>query len=235
MRFWRPRRTERTPCRAAPFRGGAAAEHPDGARANGNGAAWERHAAFNAIHGEAAAAPGHFGFPSLAALLTGHILQDGELVLIILKPSRWFILLSTLRFAAVVAILMIGSKVFDEHLPGRALVYVEIGALLIAGRFFWATLQWMGRLYILTDLRIVRLEGVFSIDIYDCPLRKVARTRLLFSTRERLTRLGTVEIQPADDDMKLGYWQMIRRPQAVHDQIVAAINRARQGGPGCHV
>ena len=37
---------------------------------------------------------------SLATLLTRHILRDGELVLLLLKPSLWFILLSSLRFVA---------------------------------------------------------------------------------------------------------------------------------------
>ena len=32
---------------------------------------------------------------SLATLLTSHILRDGELVLLILKPSLWFIVFQT--------------------------------------------------------------------------------------------------------------------------------------------
>ena len=35
---------------------------------------------------------------SLAALLTGHILQDGEVILLILKPSLWYIAFASMRF-----------------------------------------------------------------------------------------------------------------------------------------
>ena len=41
---------------------------------------------------------------SMATLLSRHVLRDGELVVLLLKPSAWFILLSSLRFIAIVVI-----------------------------------------------------------------------------------------------------------------------------------
>ena len=96
----------------------------------------------------------------------------------------------------------------------------------------WAIVQWMGRLYVLTDLRILRLAGIFSVDIFDCPLRRVARTRIVYTTRERITRLGTIEIIPDDEKIPVAQWQMVAKPLVVHDQIIAAVNRAKQGGIG---
>lgn len=170
---------------------------------------------------------------SIATVLTSHLLQDGEVVLLILKPSLWFILLTALRFVAVVLILMIAAKLLETRLPGNSLAYQELGLFFLAGRIMWSVLQWMGRLYILTDLRIVRLSGVFSLEIFDCPLRKVARTRLVRSMRERLTATGTIEIIPADDSLPIDSWSTVARPLQVHEQVVAAINRAKQGGGGC--
>jgi len=92
----------------------------------------------------------------------------------------------------------------------------------------WATLQWMSRLYILTDLRVLSISGVFNVNIFDCPLRKVARTRLLRSNEERFTGVGSIEIIPQDDSLPFGQWQMISQPAAVHEQMVATINRAKQ-------
>jgi hypothetical protein len=171
---------------------------------------------------------------SIATLLTSHLLQDGEVVLLILKPSLWFILLSALRFIAVVLISMITAALLNryQYLPGQNLTYQELGLFVLGGRVMWAVLQWMGRLYILTDLRIIRLSGVFSLEIFDCPLRKVARTRLVRSMRERLTATGTIEIIPADDSLPINSWSTIARPVQVHEQVVAAINRAKQGGCG---
>lgn len=166
---------------------------------------------------------------SIGALLASHVLQDGELILLVLKPSIWFIALSALRFAAGVLILLIAAVLLDQQLPGPNKHYIEAAAFVLAGRFMWAALQWMGRLYVLTDMRIVRVAGVFNVNLFDCPLRRVARTRVIRSTRERLFALGTIEITPGDETTPPAHWQMISRPHQVHEQILAAITRARQG------
>lgn len=171
-------------------------------------------------------------FPSLAMLLAGHVLRDGEVVLLILKPSLWYILFRTMRFAAAVLILTIGALLWAQRSAGAGPHYVEAAVLLIAGRAMWAALQWMGRLYVLTDQRILRLAGVFTIEIFDCPLRKVAQTRVTRSFRERLWRLGSIEILPADDATPPGTWQTVRRPAEVHEEILDALRRARSNGAG---
>jgi hypothetical protein len=167
---------------------------------------------------------------SLAALLTGHLLQDGEVILLVLKPSLWFILLSSLRWAASIAILMVAAKIYDDALPGKNALYVEAGVFVMVGRLMFAVLQWMNRLYVLTDMRILRLSGIFSPRLFDCTLRKVAGTRISFTTRERILQLGSIDIVSSDPDCGWAQWQTIAKPRQVHDQIVAAINRAKQGG-----
>lgn len=180
----------------------------------------------------AVAAPVSTSSTSLATLLASHILRDGELVLLILKPSLWFILLSSLRFIAVALILVIAAKVFDPQLPGPNRGYAELGTTVIVGRLMWATLQWMGRLYILTDLRILSLSGVFNIEVFDCPLRKVARTRLVRGPQDRAVGVGSIEIIPTDESYPFGLWHTVARPKQVHAEIVATISRAKQGGLG---
>ncbi len=169
---------------------------------------------------------------SLATLLTRHILRDGELVVLILKPSVWFVPLSCVKFIAAVLICMIAAKVFDEHLPYNPFVYVETGAFLIAGRLMWAVQQWTARLYVLTDLRILRISGVFNVSIFDCPLRKVAQVRLVSNLRERLFTVGSIEITPQDETRPPGVWQTIPKPREILEQIEAALRRAKHNGMG---
>jgi hypothetical protein len=167
---------------------------------------------------------------SLAALLAGHILQDGEVVILILKPSLWFLVLSSLPFAAVASILVLWMLISANPSRAQTAAYIEAAVAVVAGRVMWAILQWMGRFYILTDLRILRLGGVFSIELFDCPLRKIARTRVVASTLERIVRTGSIEVIPQEGSWGLGNWQTIDQPREVHEQIVASINRAKQGG-----
>jgi hypothetical protein len=183
-----------------------------------------------ASEGAATAAVEAPGITSLATLLTRHILRDGELVVLILRPSMWFVPLSCLKFIAAVLIFMIAAKVFDDKLPYSPFAYVETGIFLLAGRLMWAVLQWMSRLYVLTDLRIVRISGVFTLNIFDCPLRKVASVRLVSNARERIVGVGSIEITPQDESCPPGVWQTVSKPSDVLAQIEAQIRKAKHNG-----
>lgn len=187
-------------------------------------------AAATATGTPAADAPPTHG--SLAKLFANHILRDGEVIILALKPSIWYIVLSGWRFVAAVALAVMLCRIADDQ---HAMMYVDAGVFLIAGRVVWSLLQWMGRLYILTDMRILSLSGVFSIEVFDCPLRKVARARMLRIPLERVLRLGSIEIIPSDEVMPTGLWQTIRRPGFVHQQVLAAIRRAKHPGMGFNV
>jgi hypothetical protein len=176
----------------------------------------------------AAPAPAVIATP-LQALLTGHILTDGEIILLLLKPSPWYIVFTSLKFAAAVVICAIAVKLSPQdkvHIGGIA----QTATLLIAGRVMWSTLQWMGRYYILTDLRILRIGGVFRVEIFACALRKVARTRVLRTLKDHLVNVGQIEIIPQDEQQAIGVWQCVARPRSIQEQIIAAIRRAKHSG-----
>ncbi|MDB5294807.1 MAG: hypothetical protein JWO31_790 [Phycisphaerales bacterium] len=168
--------------------------------------------------------------PALAVLLAGHVIRDGEVVQLILKPSPWFVLLTSLKFLAGTGILGISAKLWmPEHAAWYA---VEAAAFLAIGRLMWAVLHWVNRLYILTDMRVLRLSGAFAVEVFDCPLRRVGGTRVTRTFRERLLRLGSVEVQPADDARPPGVWQTVARPDEVNRMIEDAARRAQSGGGG---
>ena len=106
---------------------------------------------------------------------------------------------------------------------------VEIAAALVVARLIGSMLQWMARFYVLTDLRILRLGGVFTLELFDCPLRKVARTRLLSMTSERLVRTGSIEIIPAEGEWTFSTWQTVAQPIDIHRRIIQAVEQAKQG------
>ena len=178
----------------------------------------------------AAAAPGAVAPPvstSVATLLTRHILRDGEIILLVLKPSLWTIVFSSLPALAAALIVMLSTRLWAPH---HVHIAVEAGLMLIACQLGWAVLRWSGRLYLLTDQRIVRISGVFNPQIHDIPLRKVARTRMMTSLHERICRLGSIEIIPESDHWPWSIWQSVPRPHEVHEMIRRAIGRAKQGG-----
>jgi hypothetical protein len=167
----------------------------------------------------------------MAELLTRQALRDGEIVLLVLKPSRWFIPVNAAPFVIGVAVILIALR-WCQMPMGHMRYYLDAGLFAISCRFMWAVLHWMGRLYVLTDQRILRMSGVIHPDVFDCPLRKVGRTRIVRSIHERTLRLGTLEIYPSEEMRNGSAWQMIARPAEIHERVEAAIRRAKLGGRG---
>lgn len=162
----------------------------------------------------------------MASLLTRHLLRDGEVILLVLKPSVLFIVLSSLRFIAATLIVAIAARIWMQastHLCAEATVFCIVGRLMLA------TLNWIGRLYVLTDQRVLRISGVLNVDICDCPLRKVARTRVLRTFREKLLRLGSIEIIPQEEERPCALWQTIARPIEINEQVSETIRKAKAG------
>lgn len=165
----------------------------------------------------------------LATLLAGNVIPQGELVHLLIKPSRWFVFLNSARFAAAVVLLVAAYLVLRvQPTMSRALV-VQFGLFLIAARVMWSVVQWMGRYYILTDLRLVRVSGVFAIEIQSIPLRKVEAVNFYTTVGERLLGKGCVEMTNSDKKMT---WQTVSRPHRIHRMVAAAVARAKSNGCG---
>jgi hypothetical protein len=182
--------------------------------------------------GEAAGAvhePAVADVSPLAALLTRHLIPDGELVVMMLKPSLFFIPITSMMVLGVAAVIALAGTLFDAQLPGTASAYLNGATLLGAVRLMWATLQWMGRYYILTDLRVMAVSGVFQTAVQQCQLRRVARVRVLRSIKERLLLLGSVEVIPQEEDMPIVLWQTVGNPGGLKERLQQAVARAKSG------
>lgn len=189
----------------------------------------------DALHAGGAAVPGEESgerelaadVSPLAALLTRHVIPPGEVIVLLLKPSLLFVPLTsmmTLGFAAVVAL---AGMLFDEQLPGHATAYVNAGLTLGALRLMWATLQWMGRYYVLTDVRVMAVSGVFATSVQQCVLRRVARVRLVRTVKERACLLGSLEVIPMDEEAPIVFWQSVGGPWGLKERLQRAVARAK--------
>jgi hypothetical protein len=165
----------------------------------------------------------------LATLLAGQMVQDGEIIHFIIKPSRWFLVLSSLREIAAITIIVGSVYLFRWPLLISTTTCVQLLVFLIAARMMWAALQWMGRYYILTNLRVMRLSGVFEVGLQSCPLRKVKTVKLFRSIGERILGKGWLEVT-ADADCPLMYWQTLAKPDNIYEQVATAVQRAKQNG-----
>jgi hypothetical protein len=165
-----------------------------------------------------------------AAMLPADLLQGDETIILLLKPSLWFVVLSSLRslglilmLCAVVYLVRTQTDLLHVDLNGL----FALAAVLAVARLIWASLDWIGRTYVLTDRRVIRIRGVLRIATFQCPLRQLQHTELHQSIRERLFMLGTISFATAGTAYPEAYWIMVPRPAAVHRKIVQTIGRYR--------
>ncbi len=165
----------------------------------------------------------------LSLIISRHIFQAGEIVELAIRPSVWWILFSSWQALLASAVIVLAGLTLNQHLPGRPAVYVEIGLMLGLARLMWATVKWMSRIHVLTNMRVMTISGVFNVTFTECPLRRLARVRGITPLREKLLMLGTLELIPMDEQFPINLWQTIRHPVAVQRKIRAAMERANQG------
>ncbi len=180
--------------------------------------------------GAAGPADGNTVAPRLEAMLPAQLLQPGEIILLLLKPSPLFIILSPLN----TLVLLIMLTIVATYAAGRYTLGISqrdmllFGVALIGMRLFWELLEWLSRVYVLTDQRMIRIQGVLRIQVFEARLNQIQHTNLLFRIRERLFGLGTVGFATAGTAVTEVFWQMIANPLDVHQKIVQTLRRYRR-------
>ncbi len=173
--------------------------------------------------------------PSLAGaaaqeLVPGRLLDGGEVVILAIKPSLWYILIWSFRWiiaAGLIVSLLLWQAPRWTTISTMLLVQTVLGLLCL--RLAWTTLQWVSRLYVLTNRRVMRIRGIFNVDIFECELHRIQNTYLRLTWYERLLRLGTIDIATAGTGLIESTWYNVSRPLDVHEELRRAIARARRG------
>jgi len=198
-----------------------ASNHTSSDRARGDRAA-RQHVHFAAGDALGASlAPQAVGLPA-------DLIQDDEVIILLIRPSAWYILLGSLGRLALIAIITMMLAYLPNRitwLPWTDANAFTLGAGLVTLSLAWQTLDWFGRVYVLTDRRLIRKKGVLRVAVFEAALSRIQHTSVFRSMRERLTGVGTIGFATAGSDTYEAFWAMIARPYAVHKTVVEAINR----------
>ena len=161
-------------------------------------------------------------------IVPAHLLDGGEIVILAIKPSLWFIIFTSARWLAAMILIILISKWLGSWIPYLSPPMIAQGALVLAAaRLCLAILQWVSRLYVLTNRRIMRLTGIFNIDLFECPLTKIQNTYLTLAWYERITGLGTISFATAGTVGVEISWANVNNPIELHERVRSAINRAQ--------
>jgi hypothetical protein len=162
-----------------------------------------------------------------ASSLAKALVQDDEIIILLLRPSPWFVVLSCTGGLMLIAILTL-ALMWMGRLPwvpwndGQMFAAGAAGALL---RLLWQGLEWWSRVYVLTDRRVIRRAGVLRVHVFQAPLRHIQHTAVVRRLREQAVGLGSIGFATAGSDTFDAWWVMLRDPFGVHKTVVDAIRR----------
>lgn len=162
-----------------------------------------------------------------AAALARDLLEPDEIVILLLRPSLWYVPLSALASLGLIALATF-ALAYMSRLPWAGWNDVQVfalGAGLAALRLCWQVMDWLSRVYVLTDRRIVTRGGVVRLSVYQAPLKNIQHTAVFAGMRERLFGLGTVGVATAGSDTFDSLWVMISQPHHVHRTVAEAVRR----------
>ena len=164
-----------------------------------------------------------------AALLPEKILQPGEIIILFVKPSPWYILLTSLGSLGAILMILLAFWIVNNYLNlgVRRVDLLLVLVVLVGIRLFWQFLEWLSRIYVLTDRRVVRVFGVLRVHVFETQLENIQHTTAHYSIRERFFGLGTIGFTTAGTGFTEAYWQMVANPRDVHQKIIQALNRYR--------
>ena len=91
------------------------------------------------------------------------------------------------------------------------------------------TLDWYNRKYVITDRRVIFLEGVFNKDVTDSSLEKVNDVKLEQSAWGRILDFGDVDILTASD-LRVNKFKTISRPIQFKQAMLNAKHALDSGG-----
>ncbi len=161
--------------------------------------------------------------PQAATLLDG-----SEIVEFTLKPSLWYIAIASFKFVliTVLAAAAYWAAAQNDWAPRT---WLGVQAILLVGgvRLGFAALQWASRVYLLTNRRVVRLRGVFRVEVSECRLADVSRVTLHVAWYQRVLRLGTLRVASRVADAIPVAWEQIARAPEIHERVLRAIRRVQ--------
>lgn len=176
-----------------------------------------------------AAGEGPVGSASIQQLL-----QDGETVILAIRPSPWFIIIDggwVYFFFISLALLL----AWLTHQPWAPVILPEsqifpLLATVLSIRIVWKFLDWANRLYLLTDQRIMRRRGVIQFSLIEAPLDRIQHSAIFTRVIERVLSLGTIGFATAGSGQFEVVWEMISNPLDVHRTVTEAVDRYGRSG-----
>lgn len=167
--------------------------------------------------------------PAPWATIPGGAIDGGEIILLAVKPSMWRPLLDSAPWMVTCAVLAVALVWLRRPLPALSLTTTAQLILWVAlARLGASVVRWVPTWYVLTNHRIIHIQGVRSPQVNGCPLIDIHDTCVHRSGPEQLARLGTIVFATDDTAATPPPWRFVVQA----DEVEARIRRAMHSASG---
>lgn len=142
--------------------------------------------------------------------------------LVILARQHPLVMLRPILVNIVVLAILVTIVVYKPEIAWILAFYLVPFVYLL-----WEFLTWRKREYILTDRRVVKQEGVFSVSSFDAPLDKVNNVFHEQSLAGRIFKYGVVGLETASEQGTTVF-DFLMRPLEFKNQLVHQREKYRE-------
>jgi len=178
--------------------------------------------------------PAESAIPAVALdqAIPERVLRNGEQVILTVKPSAWFILLNVTQ-PLIILCAMLVFVAFVEVIGFGMAAEIRSGLLLgllmgIGLTLLLSGVRWFGRLYVLTDRRLLRICGITRVNVYEFELSRISEVGVAAGIGERIVGIGSLKFRVEDNPYTNPDWVNIAQIQNVAEEVRAAVTRARK-------
>jgi uncharacterized membrane protein YdbT with pleckstrin-like domain len=127
------------------------------------------------------------------------LLSDREEILLVTR-QHWFVLVRSVILELILAGLIIAGTLISlaytgngNSLLGLILLIIPIGSVIID------YLKWQNRKYIVTNRRVIQIDGIYNKNVTDSSLEKVNDVKMVQSMWGRIFDFADIEILTASE------------------------------------
>lgn len=163
-----------------------------------------------------------------APTITEVTLEDGEIIILTVKPSGITVLLRSLPVLIMVGVLLtafIFFEIFVGQVDDSQQKLLLLACIIATGLQVVSTgLRWLGSLYVLTNLRIIHLRGLVWMNTTSYCLTEIDEISVTHNSLERPFGLGSLNFSAKSGQAVAPPWINISRPYEIAGEIRKAIH-----------
>ena len=137
------------------------------------------------------------------------LLSENEQILLVTR-QHWFVLVRAILLEVVLAVLIVAGSILSLTFSGLGLLGLAL-LIIPIGSFVIDYLKWFNRKYVVTNRRVIQIDGIYNKNVTDSSLEKVNDVKMVQSMLGRTFDFADIEILTASE-MGANLFRIIGNP-----------------------